>query len=48
MSMLWKAQDKKLIDEFLERGVEAIYPSKEAFRKKLMSGERLKIYQGFK
>ncbi|MFZ2188966.1 MAG: tyrosine--tRNA ligase [Candidatus Moraniibacteriota bacterium] len=40
-------KDKKLIDEFLERGVEAIYPSKEAFRKKLMSGERLKIYQGF-
>jgi tyrosyl-tRNA synthetase len=40
-------KDKKLIDEFLERGVEAIYPSKEAFRKKLMSSERLKIYQGF-
>ena len=40
-------KDKKLIDEFLERGVEAIYPSKEAFRKKLMSGERLKIYEGF-
>ena len=40
-------KDKKLINEFLERGVEAIYPSKEAFRKKLMSGERLKIYEGF-
>ena len=40
-------KDKKLIDEFLERGVEAIYPSKDAFRKKLMSGERLKIYEGF-
>lgn len=40
-------KDKKLIDEFLERGVEAIYPSKEAFREKLMSGERLKVYQGF-
>lgn len=40
-------QDKKLIDEFLERGVEAIYPSKAALRKKLMSGERLRIYQGF-
>lgn len=40
-------KDEKLIDEFLERGVEAIYPSKEALRKKLMSGERLKIYQGF-
>jgi tyrosyl-tRNA synthetase len=45
--MLKVLKDKKLIDEFLERGVEAIYPSKEAFRKKLMSGERLKIYQGF-
>ncbi len=40
-------KDKKLIDEFLNRGVEAIYPSKEAFRKKLMSGKRLKIYEGF-
>jgi tyrosyl-tRNA synthetase len=40
-------KDKKLIDEFLERGVEAIYPSKDAFRKKLLSGERLKIYEGF-
>ena len=40
-------KDKKLIDMFLDRGVETVYPSKEAFRKKLMSGERLKIYQGF-
>lgn len=39
--------DEKKIDEFLERGVEAIYPSKELFRQKLMSGERLRIYQGF-
>jgi len=39
--------DEKLIDEFLERGVEAIFPSKEELKKKLMSGERLKIYQGF-
>lgn len=39
--------DRKLIDEFLERGVEAIYPSKDALKKKLLSGERLKIYQGF-
>ncbi|MBD3300044.1 MAG: tyrosine--tRNA ligase [Candidatus Moranbacteria bacterium] len=40
-------KDKKLIDTFLNRGVEAIYPSKKAFEKKLLSGERLKIYQGF-
>ncbi len=39
--------DEKLVEKFLNRGVEAIYPSKEALRKKLMSGERLKIYQGF-
>ncbi|PIT87106.1 MAG: tyrosine--tRNA ligase [Candidatus Magasanikbacteria bacterium CG10_big_fil_rev_8_21_14_0_10_40_10] len=39
--------DKKLIEEFLTRGVENIYPSADLLRKKLMSGERLKIYQGF-
>ena len=39
--------DKKLIDEFLERGVEKIYPTKEALREKLMSGERIRAYQGF-
>ena len=39
--------DDKLIDEFLTRGVEAIYPTSEAFKKKLLSGERLRIYQGF-
>ena len=39
--------DKNLIDEFLTRGVERIYPSVDFLRSKLMSGERLKIYQGF-
>ena len=39
--------DKKLIEKFLTRGVEKIYPTTEALRKKLMSGERLRIYQGF-
>jgi tyrosyl-tRNA synthetase len=39
--------DDKLINEFLDRGVEAIFPSREALEKKLKSGERLKIYQGF-
>ncbi|MDQ1284521.1 MAG: tyrosyl-tRNA synthetase [Patescibacteria group bacterium] len=39
--------DEKLIEEFLTRGVEAIYPSKEELKKKLMSGERLRAYQGF-
>lgn len=39
--------DKKLIEKFLTRGVENIYPSRDALRKKLMSGERMKVYQGF-
>ena len=39
--------DEKKIDVFLERGVAEIFPSKEALKEKLMSGERLKIYQGF-
>lgn len=39
--------DKKLIEEFLTRGVEAIYPTADELRKKLMSGERLRVYQGF-
>ncbi|MDP3900556.1 MAG: tyrosine--tRNA ligase [bacterium] len=39
--------DKVLIEKFLTRGVERIYPSASALRKKLMSGERLRVYQGF-
>jgi tyrosyl-tRNA synthetase len=39
--------DKDLIEKFLTRGVEAIYPSADALREKLMSGERLRVYQGF-
>jgi len=39
--------DKELIEKFLTRGVENIYPSKDELRQKLMSGERLTIYQGF-
>jgi len=39
--------DEKKIDQFLERGVAEIFPSKEKLKEKLMSGERLKIYQGF-
>lgn len=39
--------DKVLIDKFLTRGVEKIYPSKESLKEKLLSGERLRIYQGF-
>lgn len=39
--------DDSLIDEFLERGVEKIFPSKEALREKLKSGQRITAYQGF-
>lgn len=38
--------DPKLIAEVLERGVENIYPSKEAFAEALRSGKRLTIYNG--
>ena len=39
--------DEEKINKFLERGVAEIFPSKALFKEKLMSGERLKIYQGF-
>ena len=39
--------DENLIEKFLTRGVEQIYPSVDALRQKLMSGERLRVYQGF-
>jgi tyrosyl-tRNA synthetase len=34
------------IDEFLIRGVENVFPSREAFKKALSSGKRLSIYLG--
>jgi tyrosyl-tRNA synthetase len=40
-------KDEKLIEKFLTRGVETIVPSVDALREKLMSGERIKAYQGF-
>lgn len=39
--------DEKLINTFLERGVDSIYPSKDALKKKLLAGEKIKAYQGF-
>lgn len=39
--------DPELIDTFLERGVEQVYPSKEQLRQVLLSGQRIKAYQGF-
>ncbi len=35
------------IDEVLTRGVENIYPSKEALEKVLRSGKKIRLYQGF-
>ncbi len=39
--------DEKKIDEVLERGVEQIFPDKQLLKKKLMSGERIKLYCGY-
>lgn len=40
-------KDERLIEKFLTRGVETIVPSVDALREKLMSGERIRAYQGF-
>ncbi|MEI7620702.1 MAG: tyrosine--tRNA ligase, partial [Candidatus Falkowbacteria bacterium] len=39
--------DKKLVDELLSRGVEKIYPSRELLEKKLLSGEKIRLYCGY-
>ncbi len=39
--------DPRIISEVLERGVEQIYPNKEALAKKLMSGKRIRLYCGY-
>ncbi len=38
--------DSKKIEELLTRGVDTIYPSREAFEKVLHSGKRLRLYNG--
>ena len=38
--------DKDQINEVLTRGVEEVYPSREKVRKRMESGERLRIYLG--
>ncbi|MDE2188559.1 MAG: tyrosine--tRNA ligase [Patescibacteria group bacterium] len=38
--------DEKVIEEVLTRSVSAIYPSKDIFKKALMSGRRLRFYIG--
>jgi tyrosyl-tRNA synthetase len=39
--------DEAKIDELLTRGVDKIYPSNEELKKALLSGKKLKLYQGF-
>ncbi len=39
--------DRKLVEELLTRGVEKIYPSYENLEKKLLSGERIRLYCGY-
>jgi tyrosyl-tRNA synthetase len=39
--------DKQRIEEVLTRGVETIYPDKESFKNKLLSGDRIRLYCGF-
>jgi tyrosyl-tRNA synthetase len=38
--------DEAVVSEFVERGVEAIFPSKEELKKRLLSGKKLRIYLG--
>lgn len=40
-------RDIDIIERILNKGVEQILPSKDALKEKLLSGERLTIYQGF-
>lgn len=40
-------KEERIIERILNKGVEQILPSKEVLKKKLLSGERLTIYQGF-
>ncbi|MFA6994859.1 MAG: tyrosine--tRNA ligase [Patescibacteria group bacterium] len=39
--------DKKLVAELLTRGVERVYPNYQELEKKLLSGERLRLYCGY-
>ncbi|NCO00121.1 tyrosine--tRNA ligase, partial [Candidatus Falkowbacteria bacterium] len=39
--------DKRLVSELLTRGVEKIYPSYQALEKKLLSGDKIRLYCGY-
>ncbi len=40
-------EKRQKIKEVLERGVEKIYPSKKVLKEVLLSGKKIKVYQGF-
>src|SRR3989344_4948027 len=49
--MFWKGEpkvvtDEAAIDELLSRSVKEVIPSKEALKKELLSGKRMRIYIG--
>lgn len=39
--------NSQIIDDFINRRINEVIPGKEELRKKLLSGQRLRIYQGF-
>jgi tyrosyl-tRNA synthetase len=39
--------DPNIVDDFLSRRINEVIPSKDELRSRLLSGKRLKIYQGF-
>lgn len=39
--------NQELIETFLTRGVEAIYPSADELRQRLITGKKMRVYQGF-
>ena len=39
--------DKKIINRILNKAIEQILPNKEALEEKLLSGQKLNVYQGF-
>ncbi|PIP53447.1 tyrosine--tRNA ligase, partial [Candidatus Beckwithbacteria bacterium CG23_combo_of_CG06-09_8_20_14_all_34_8] len=39
--------DPTIIDDFLTRRINKVIPNKDELRKRLLSGKRLRLYQGF-
>ncbi len=39
--------DSSIIDDFLSRRINEVIPNKDELRKRLLSGQRLRLYQGF-